>query len=80
MFTLLQFDRAEHAYLLNIQDLLNRVEHVRVDCVRLTPGGVSSLPVQQYGQENFIEAPCNALLTPLPAVGGGHGTRSQHEI
>lgn len=80
MFALLQLNRTEHANLLNIQALLNLMEHVRVDCVRLTPGGVSSLPVQQYGQENFIEAPCNALLTPLPAVGGGHGTRPQHEI
>ena len=36
MFALLQLDRAEHASLLNIQDFLNRVEHIRVDCALIT--------------------------------------------
>ena len=36
MFALLQFDRAEHTYLLNIQDFLNRVEHVHIDGALIT--------------------------------------------
>ena len=36
MFALLQLNRAEHTYLLNIQDFLNRVEHIRVDYALIT--------------------------------------------